>query len=215
MIGRTEYHNVSGTRCATDFVELPSILMEHFVSSPEILSSFAIHHETGEAIPPELARAHLTQQKTLAALETHGQIVMAVLDQRYHSLTAEALRKSGIHSTRIHHDLQDEIGVIPPVEGTAWQTQFGHLYGYGATYYSYLFDRAIAGKIWSTLFNGSGSGVAGREGGEVFKTKVLKWGGGKDPWEMVGSVIGGKEGEVVAKGDGKAMDAVGHWLTRS
>lgn len=211
MIGRTEYHNVSGTRCATDFVELPSILMEHFVSSPSVLGMFATHYETGETLPPELIRAHLTQQKALAALETHGQIVMAVLDQRYHSLSTRNSDSSTFNSTKIHHDLQNEIGVIPPVEGTAWQTQFGHLYGYGATYYSYLFDRAIAGKIWSTLFNGA---EVGRDGGEVFKTKVLKWGGGKDPWEMVGSVIGGKEGDVVAKGDGKAMDAVGHWLTK-
>ena len=216
MIGRTEYHNVSGTRCATDFVELPSILMEHFISSPGVLSMFATHHETGETIPMDLVASHLTQQRSLSALETHAQIVMAVLDQRYHSLTAAQTRSSPINSTRIHHNLQDEIGVMGPVEGTAWQTQFGHLYGYGATYYSYLFDRAIAGKIWSTLFNhpASEGGSLSREGGEVFKEKVLKWGGGKDPWEMVGNVIGGHEGEVIAKGDEKAMDVVGHWLTK-
>ena len=31
MIGRTELHNLSGTRCATDFVEIPSVLMDHLV----------------------------------------------------------------------------------------------------------------------------------------------------------------------------------------
>lgn len=211
MIGRTEFHNVSGTRCATDFVELPSILMEHFVSAPEVLSMFAAHHETGAPMPLDLINAHLAQQTTLAALETHGQIVMATLDQRYHALTAADVRENAINSTKIHHDLQTEIGVIPPVEHTAWQTQFGHLFGYGATYYAYLFDRAIAGKIWSTLSFGTD---ISRAGGEVLKNKVLKWGGGKDPWEMVGSVVGGKEGEIVSKGDEKSMDAVGHWLTK-
>ncbi|KAK4688643.1 hypothetical protein P7C73_g1446, partial [Tremellales sp. Uapishka_1] len=207
MIGRTDYHNVSGTRCATDFVELPSILMEHFVSDPSVLSLFARHYATDEPLPLPLFRAHQSLHQSLAALETHGQILMAILDQKYHSIR----QGESFDSTRIHHDLQRSLGVIPPVEGTAWQTQFGHLYGYGATYYSYLFDRAIAGKIWSTLFVDGG---VGRAGGEVFKEKVLKWGGGKDPWEMVGSVIGGKEGDVVSRGDEKAMGLVGGWLIK-
>lgn len=215
MIGRTEYHNVSGTRCATDFVELPSILMEHFVSSPEVLATFATHHATGDPLPRELMAAHLDIQRSLSSLETHGQIVMAILDQKYHSLSPNPRDLDQFDSTRIYQDLQREIGVIDPVEGTAWQTQFGHLYGYGATYYSYLFDRAIAGKVWSTLFSSSPDGSLSREGGEVFKEKVLKWGGGRDPWEMVGDVVGGREGELVSKGDGKAMGQVGKWLTKS
>lgn len=210
MIGRTEYHNVSGTRCATDFVELPSILMEHFVSSPSVLSTFASHYATGEPLPLPLINAHLSLQRSLAAVETHGQILMALLDQKYHSLRRSDL--PNFDSTKVYTELQNEVGVIPPVEGTAWQTQFGHLYGYGATYYSYLFDRAIAGKVWSTLFNHTPEGSLSREGGEVFKEKVLKWGGGKDPWEMVGSVVGGSEGDVVSRGDERAMGQVGGWL---
>ncbi len=214
MIGRTEWHNVSGTRCATDFVELPSILMEHFVSSPDVLSLFAKHYQTLEPLPLPLLKAHLNLQQSLSALETHGQILMALLDQKYHMLTKDEIPT--FDSTQIHTDLQNEIGVLPPVEGTSWQTQFGHLYGYGATYYSYLFDRAIAGKVWSTLFNPHHGrhGSLSREGGEIFRDRVLKWGGGKDPWEMVGDVVGGKEGEIISRGDKKAMDLVGGWLTK-
>ncbi|WVF72247.1 hypothetical protein IAT40_007059 [Kwoniella sp. CBS 6097] len=228
MIGRTEFHNVSGTRCATDFVELPSILMEHFVSSPSVLSTFARHYATDDPIPTGLIQAHLGINQSLAALETHGQITMAMLDQKYHSISRHDRR---IESTRIWHDLQSEIGVVPPVEGTAWQTQFGHLYGYGATYYSYLFDRAIAGKVWSTLFDtdknknasagvGVGGGILSREGGEKLKEKVLKWGGGKDPWVMVGDVISSdgsgasRESEEVSKGDERAMEIVGGWMIK-
>jgi intermediate peptidase len=214
MIGRTEYHNVSGTRCATDFVELPSILMEHFAASPEVLSFFAQHYQTGQTIPREIIDAHSAQHNSLAALDTHSQIVLAILDQQYHSLTSSQLNDPSFDSTKMLHDLQSDIGMIPPVEGTAWQVQFSHLYGYGATYYSYLFDRAIAGKVWSTLFTDGPDGPLSREGGEVFKEKVLKWGGGKNPWEMVGDVIGGREGEFVSRGDAKSMDVVGSWLVK-
>lgn len=207
MIGRTEYHNVSGTRCATDFVELPSILMEHFVSSPAVLSMFASHYSTGEPLPMPLLAQHLSLQQSFAAVETHGQIVMAMLDQQYHRLAPGEI----VDSTAVHQDLQTNVGVFPPVDGTAWQTQFGHLYGYGATYYSYLFDRAIAGKVFSTLFEND---PLSRDQGDVLRNKLLKWGGGKDPWEMVGDVVGGEEGEAVAKGDEKAMELVGGWYIK-
>ena len=77
---------------------------------------------------------------------------------------------------------------------------------YGATYYSYLFDRAIAKKVWSTLFKDA---PLTREGGEKFRNEVLRNGGGKDPWEMVAEVVGD---ESLAKGDWNAMEKVGKWL---
>lgn len=207
MIGRTEYHNVSGTRCATDFVEFPSILMEHFVKAPSVLALFAEHHESGRPLPPALFEHHMALQSSLGALETHGQIVMAMLDHQYHALAPG----EAVDSTAVYTALQERAGVIPPVDGTAWQTQFGHLYGYGATYYSYLFDRAIAGKVFGTLF---AADPLSRDAGEVLKKRLLCWGGGRDPWEMVGDVVGGAEGEAVARGDERAMELVGGWYVK-
>lgn len=196
MIGRTEYQNVSGTRCATDFVEFPSILMEHFLNSSAVLSLFS----------QDVAPSHLPNgnhhHDPCRAIDTYTQILLAMLDQEYHS---PAVCNPSFDSTSALSRLYDTRGLIPYVPGTSWQTQFGHLFGYGSTYYSYLFDRAIASRVWRKLFS---EDPLNRQTGERLKHKVLRFGGGHDPWRMVGSLLDSPELEV---GDAEAMAEVGRW----
>ncbi|GAA5855110.1 hypothetical protein JCM9279_001955 [Rhodotorula babjevae] len=207
MIGRSEYHNVAGTRCATDFVEFPSVLMEHFVSSPDVIALSARHYSTGHALPQSVFASLLKERSRFSALETSSQIMMAALDQAYHSSSvADAAVDAGsLDSTALLAQTQARYHVVPYAAGTAWQTQFGHLFGYGATYYSYLFDRAIAAHVFAEKFSAD---PLSRERGEELKQGVLRWGGGRDPWEMIGELVGD---DVVARGGQGAMEAVGKW----
>lgn len=202
MIGRTDYHNVSGTRCSTDFVELPSILMEHFIASPEVIALFSRHHSTDRPLPRFLFDAVIADRKRFSALETTTQIMMAALDQTYHSSIA---LEDSFDSTAVLQQVQRKYNVIPFVEGTTWQTQFGHLFGYGATYYSYLFDRSIAARVFRQKF---AQDPLSRESGEEFKKGVLRYGGGKDCWEMIGELM---EDETVRRGGTGAMKVIGQW----
>lgn len=196
MIGRTEYQNVAGTRCATDFVELPSILMEHFLNSPTVLSLFDVD---GTSTVRQIGNHH---NDPCQAIDTYSQILLATMDQVYHS--ADVLEPS-FDSTAELANLYNTRGLIPYVPGTSFQTQFGHLFGYGATYYSYLFDRAIASRLWRNIFLGN---PLDRETGERYKREVLRFGGGKDPWEMVSTLLHSPE---LAAGDIEAMREVGRW----
>lgn len=197
MVGQTEYHNVAGTRCATDFVELPSILMEHFLASPEVQSLLI-----GRPISTPIESSRTNSRGSTPALDAHSQILLALVDQAYHS---SAAGEPSFSSTVTWGKLHDTLGVIPYAHGTAWQTQFSHLYGYGATYYSYLFDQAIASRVFKTIFKNH---PLGRENGERYMKEVLRWGGGKDPWEMIGRLL---EDEEIVTGDRKAMEKVGKW----
>lgn len=196
MISRTEYQNVSGTRCATDFVELPSILMEHFLNSPTVLSLF---DPTGSVDIHQAGNHHADPCRSI---DTHTQILLASLDQIYHS---PSVLDPPFDSTTALAKLYETRGLIPFVPGTSWQTQFGHLFGYGATYYSYLFDRAIASRVWRKLFS---CDPLSRETGERYKREILTHGGGKDPWAMVSTLL--KSPELV-RGDAEAMEEVGKW----
>ena len=54
MLSDVTYPSISGTSVNRDFVELPSQLYEHWLNVPEVLQRFAVHHQTGEAIPQPL-----------------------------------------------------------------------------------------------------------------------------------------------------------------
>ncbi|KAG6848749.1 Mitochondrial intermediate peptidase, partial [Arthromyces matolae] len=196
MIGRTEYHNVSGTRCATDFVELPSILMEHFLNSTSVLSLFDAN---GTSAVRQTGNHHADP---CSSIDTYSQILLAAIDQTYHS---PVVHSQSFDSTAELANLHNTRGLIPHVPGTSFQTQFGHLFGYGALYYSYLFDRAIASRVWQKVFS---EDPLNRATGEKYKDEVLRYGGGRDPWKMVSTLLSAPELE---GGDAEAMREVGRW----
>jgi intermediate peptidase len=198
---------VSGTRCATDFAELPSVLMEHFAADPTVLALFARHYETDDPLPYQMVADRLALDEKFEGSDTEHQILLSMADQAYHS--ALPLSPS-FNSTEIYHSIQQQHGVFPAdPEGTCWQGFFGHLYGYGSSYYSYLFDRVLAKRIWGVVFeNGQGRKGVDRESGERMKEHVLKWGGGRDPWRCLADVL---EDGRVENGDETAMGIVGSW----
>jgi intermediate peptidase len=206
ILGRTSLQNVSGTRCATDIAELPSVLMEHFAFCPHVLGLYARHWETDAPLPMQALEHRLRVDNRNGYTELESQILLCMLDQVYH--TSAPLQRD-FNSTKMYHDVYSKYASVPEPAGTAWQGFFGHLFGYGATYYSYLFDRAIAAKIWKDVFQKNGAqGSLERGNGELYKNEVLKWGGGRDGWECLAGVL---KDPRLAEGGEKAMQEVGRW----
>lgn len=199
MLGRTSLHNISGTRCATDFVELPSVLMEHFAKDPRVLQTFARHYLTDEPIPLQLLETFQKENNFLKNTESYSQIKMALLDQSLHS---SGVLTPDFDSTAVYHTLEEIHEILADTESN-WQGKFGHLFGYGASYYSYLLDRAIASKVWLHLF---AENPLDRAKGDKFKNEVLKWGGSKSPWLCVADALDMPE---ISAGDSKAIELIG------
>ncbi|KAK3054842.1 Mitochondrial intermediate peptidase [Extremus antarcticus] len=211
ICGRTALQNVSGTRCATDFAELPSVLMENFASAPEVLGLYARHWETDAPLDPERVRERLEIDRRMAGAEIESQVLLGMLDQQYHS-SLPLSWTDGEHgaSTKLYHNVWNKYSSVPEPAGTSWQGFFGHLFGYGATYYSYLFDRAIAGKVWRDVFQRQRGGAIDPEAGGLFREEMLRWGGGRDGWRCVAGALRDKDG-VLAEGGKGAMKDVGRW----
>jgi intermediate peptidase len=157
----------------------------------------------------------------MRATETYSQLQLAVLDQHFHS---EIVANPGFDSTVEYQRIVREYepapsALIAPEEGgDRWHARFGHLYGYGASYYSYLFDRVIAQKIWSHLFSssvtsnqaarGAPQEQLDRRNGELLKHSLLKFGGARDPWISLAEIL---DLDQIAHGGFKAVDVVGKW----
>ncbi|KAI5962764.1 OCT1 [Candida theae] len=205
MIGRTELHNLSGTRCATDFVEIPSVLMESFSKDLRVLAKIGRHYQSGEPISESLLQQAHHDKNTLSACETFMQSKMATLDQRLHSPEMVGKLASGlsaINSTEIYHSVEQDLRVFADKWST-WHGKFPHLFSYGAVYYSYLLDRAIAEKLWKGLFD---KDPWSHEAGIKYKESVLKWGGTKDPWLCLADALGTEE---LKEGNSNAMELIG------
>ncbi|XP_041919295.1 LOW QUALITY PROTEIN: mitochondrial intermediate peptidase-like [Alosa sapidissima] len=180
MLGRTRYQHITGTRCSTDFAEVPSILMEYFATDYRVVNQFARHYQTGQPLPKNMVNRLCESKKVCGAADTQLQVFYAALDQVYHGAPQNR------STTDILKELQQKFYGLPYIPNTAWQLRFSHLIGYGAKYYSYLMSRAVASMVWKQCFIGD---PLNREMGERYRREMLAHGGGKEPRHMVEGML--------------------------
>ena len=177
---RATYGRFSGTRTERDFVEAPSQMLEHWVWDREVLASFTRHHETGEPLPDSLLDSMLAAKNLSSGVMTLRQLYFAHLDQEYH---APGFAGDSTAATRELH----EITGFPYTPDTHFQSGWGHLFGYDARYYGYLWSHVFGDDMFTRF---EGAGLLNPDLGAEYRRTVLERGGSVDGDQLVRDFLG-------------------------
>lgn len=148
------YPSLGGTNVPRDYVEFPSQLLEHWLSTPEVLERFAVHHATGRPIPPELVAKIERASRFNGGFRTVEFLGSALVDMRLH------LAGAGPVDTRaFERDTLAALGMPREIVMRHRIPHFNHVFGddgYSAGYYSYLWADVITADAWEAFGEAGG-----------------------------------------------------------
>ncbi len=179
LLSNCTYRSLSGTAVPRDFVELPSQVMEHWSTHPELLKYYAKHYKTGEIIPDELIAKIENSGKFNQGFATTEYLAAAILDMDYHTLTEP-----------INGDINDfekacikKMKLIPEIVSRYRSTYFQHVFsgGYSSGYYAYIWAAILDSDAFDSFED---KGIFDKETATKFRKKILEKGGTEDAMQM-------------------------------
>lgn len=176
MLSECTYETLSGTNVYRDFVELPSQVMENWLSEKEFLDRIAKHYQTGERMPEELITKVKTAENFNVAYTCIRQLNFGFLDMAWHSI-AQPYNGDAI---TFENKACDKTRILPIVENVAISPAFNHIFagGYAAGYYSYKWAEVLDADAFSVFQE---KGIFNKEVAKSFRENVLRNGGTEDP----------------------------------
>ncbi len=154
LCSECEYPGQSGTSVARDYVEFPSQINEHWLSTPEILSKYCVHYQTGESLPQALVDKIEKAATFNKGFDTVEYLASALIDMKLH-LAGNVI----IDPDRFERETLAELGMPSEIVMRHRTPQFSHVFaddGYSAGYYSYLWSDALTADA-AEVFEEAGS----------------------------------------------------------
>jgi peptidyl-dipeptidase Dcp len=142
LLSNVTYPLLSGTAVASDFVELPSQLYEHWLEVPEILQQYARHARTGEPMPKALLEKVLATRNFGQGFATVEYTSCAILDLDLHGLS----QTDAVDPERFEREALARIEMPAEIVMRHRLPHFQHLFsggGYAAGYYSYMWSEVL------------------------------------------------------------------------
>jgi peptidyl-dipeptidase Dcp len=178
LLSAVTYPKISGTNVATDFVELPSQLYEHWLEQPDVLRRFARHYQTGTPMPEDLLQRLLAARNFNAGFGTVEYLASAYADLGFHSVGTPGT----IDPTAFENETLKKLGMPDEIVMRHRPPHFAHVFsggGYAAAYYSYMWSEVLDADAFEAF----------EETGDIFdpatarrlRETIYAAGGARDP----------------------------------
>lgn len=182
ILGATEIASLSGTHTKTDFVELPSQMLEEWLTNKDILKKVSGHYITGQPLPDDLIDTIIKLKNMTSGYFVTRQTYLASMALSYFGhgthKDPQTIMKQ-LHAKIMTHSAFSE--------DNHFYASFGHLTGYGAKYYGYLWSLVFALDIFAEIKK---HGLLNPEIGRKYVKEILSKGGAQDPNELLYNFLG-------------------------
>ena len=161
LLSDVTFPSIAGTAVSTDFVELPSQLYEHWLSTPEVLERYAVHYKTGKPMPEKLRKRLLAARNFNQGFATVEYTASAMVDMALYALEDPSHLDIG----SFEKETLSSIGMPPEITMRHRLPHFMHIMGgYAAGYYSYLWSEVMDADAFAAF----------EETGDVFHARTAK-----------------------------------------
>lgn len=174
------YASQSGTSVARDFVEAPSQMLEHWVWESETIRIMSKYFRTGGELPADILESLVKAKYHMSAFFYMRQIVFALFDCRLHT-------EDSPDPLRMFDDIYRELIGIRMPEGNLRAAGFGHLMGYDAGYYSYLWSKAYSSDMFTRFKQ---EGLLNPDTGRDWREWILEKGSSAEEIDLMRGFLG-------------------------
>ena len=150
MLAGSPYADLSGFNVEWDFVELPSQLMENWVSDPEALKTLAKHYQTWLPMPEKLVQTLQDLKSFMMGNWVSRQNELVLLDMTlYTSLIPNSVEELDQKILEI----VNQYSIFPRGEEYKMYCAFLHIFGggYEAKYYSYMRAELLEADVFQKI----------------------------------------------------------------
>jgi thimet oligopeptidase len=184
--GHGRWAGFTGTRTEHDFVEAPSQMLEEWAWAPESLQTFAKHYQKDEPLPAEAIQRMKAADEFGKGLWVRQQMFYAAT-----SLNLYNRDPKGLDTTQLVKQFQERYTPFKYAPETYFQLSFGHLDGYSAVYYTYMWSLVIAKDLFTPF---QAEGLMNPAPARRYRRAVLEPGGSKDAALLVKDFLGREYG---------------------
>ena len=179
--GSQRWSGLNSSGLEWDFIEAPSQMLEEWMWDAETLQQFAVN-EAGEVMPADLIDRMVAARYVGTGLFTRGQMYLAALALNYYNKNP-----ARVDLLPVMMELYRKYRLFDYMDGTHSYANFGHLDGYSAIYYTYMWSQTIANDLFGRF---EAAGIRNTDMAREYRDKVLAVGSTRPAAESVADFLG-------------------------